>query len=240
MPFEQMDTQQVADYLHLDAREVHKLASRGRMPCQKRRSGFVFRKIEIDHWIEAQLHELPTDRLAEIETGVRRHHGMDGADLLVHRMIPPGGIAVPLLSRTRDSVLRDLVAMGDACGVVYAADALYKAVAEREQMHSTALTRDAALPHPREHTPYDIAASFIVAGRSPCGLPFGAPDGSLTRLFFLICCKDDRTHLHVLARLSRMLRQSDTITALLEAADAQEFRDELEAAEWLAVSGPMP
>ncbi|MFW6155638.1 MAG: PTS sugar transporter subunit IIA [Planctomycetota bacterium] len=239
MPFEQMDMQQVASYLHLDAREVRKLASRGRMPCRKRKDGFVFRKIEIDHWIETQLHELPSRRLAQIEVGVRRHHGMDEDDLLVHQMIPEGGIAVPLRSRTRASVLRDLVAMADACGVVYAADELHRAIVDREQVHSTALTRDVALPHPREHTPYDIAASFIVAGRSPCGLPFGAPDGSLTRLFFLICCKDDRTHLHVLTRLSRMLRRQDTITALLEAADDQEFRDELKASEWLALSVPI-
>jgi PTS system nitrogen regulatory IIA component len=164
---------------------------------------------------------------------------MGEKDLLVHRMIPAGGIVVPLHSRTRDSVLRDLVAIADACGMVYAAGDLHRAILDREQMHSTAMTRDVALPHPREHTPYDIAESFIVAGRSPCGLPFGAPDGSLTRLFFLICCKDDRTHLHVLARLSRMLRQKDTITALLDAADEQEFRDELKASEWLALSGPI-
>ena len=239
MPFEQMDMQQVANYLHLDTREVQKLASRGRMPCQKRKDGFVFRKIDVDHWIEAQLHELPSERLAQIEIGVRRHHGMGEEDLLVHQMIPQGGIAVPLHSRTRDSVLRDLVAMADACDMVYAADELHKAIMEREQVCSTALTRDVALPHPREHTPYDIASSFIVAGRSPCGLPFGAPDGSLTRLFFLICCKDDRTHLHVLARISRMLRQRDTIEALLEAVDEQEFRDELKASEWLALSGPI-
>jgi len=239
MPFELMDTQQVAKYLHLDAREVRRLAARGRMPCRKRKAGFVFRKIEIDHWIEAQLHELPRRRLAEIEHGVRSHHGIAETDLLVHRMIPPGGVAIPLTSRTAGSALRDLVSMAETAGMVYAPDELYKTVRDRERMQSTALTRDVALPHPRRHTPYDIAESFIVIGRSPRGLPFGAPDGSLTRLFFLICCKDDRTHLHVLARLGRMLHNRETVNALLDAADEQEVRDELRASEWLAMSGPM-
>jgi PTS system nitrogen regulatory IIA component len=106
-------------------------------------------------------------------------------------------------------------------------------------MQSTALTRDVALPHPRHHAPYDIAESFIVVGRVSRGLPFGAADGSLTRLFFLICCKDDRTHLHVLARLGRMLHHRDTVDALLDAADDGEFRDELKASEWLALSVAM-
>ena len=106
-------------------------------------------------------------------------------------------------------------------------------------MQSTALTRDVALPHPRHHTPCDIAESFIMVGRSGRGLPFGAPDGSLTRLFFLVCCKDDRTHLHVLARLGQMLHHRDTIDSLLDAADEQEFRDELKASEWLAMSASM-
>ena len=239
MPFELMDMQQVARYLHLDAREVQKLATRGRMPCQKRKAGFVFRKIDIDHWVESQLHELGHDRLAQIESGVRKHHGIAADELVVHQMIPSGGAAIPMTSRTGQSALRDLVAMADACGLVYAKDDLYNAIREREQMESTALIRDVAMPHPREHTPYDIAESFVIAGCSPKGLPFGAPDGSRTRLFFLICCKDDRTHLHVLARLSRMLHSRDTVNALLDAADEQEFRDELKASEWLAMSGTM-
>lgn len=238
MPFELMDTQQVARYLHLDAREIHKLACRGRLPCQKRKAGFVFRKIDVDHWIETQLHELPHHRLGEIEAGVRAHHGIAADELVVHKMIPAGGLAVPLASGTADSALRDLMSMADQAGLVYARDELFREIRDREKMQSTALIRDVALPHPRHHTPYDIAESFVVVGRHNTGLPFGAPDGSLTRLFFLICCKDDRTHLHVLTRIGRMLHNRDTVDALLDAADEQEFLDELKASEWLATSHP--
>jgi hypothetical protein len=74
---------------------------------------------------------------------------------------------------------------------------------------------------------------LVVAGLTPSGIPFGAQDGTLTRLFFLICCKDDRTHLHVLARLGRMLQERRDIDRLLEASTPEELRDilrELEAA----------
>ena len=236
MPFEMMDTLQVARYLHLGEREVAKLASRGKLPCQKRKQGFVFRKIEIDHWVEVQLHELPHQRLAEIEAGVRRHHGMDEHPLVVCDMIPPVGVAVPLESRTTGSVLRDLIKLGETGGVVYDRDQVLRAVMEREELCSTAILPNVALPHPRHPVPYDIATSFVVVGRSESGIPFSAADGSLTRLFFLICCKDDRTHLHVLARLGQMLHHNGVIDNLLDAADADELRDVLTRAEQGAIA----
>lgn len=231
MPFETLDEKQLADYLMMDARDVAKLASRGKLPCRKRGGEFVFCKIEIDHWVETQLHELPHDRLTEIERGVRRHHGLEYEDHIITEMIPAGGVILPLASRTSGSVLRDLLERGDQLELVYDRDQLLKEIEDRESLHSTALIRDVALPHPRHHTPYDVADSFIVVGRSERGIPFGCPDGSLTKMFFLVCCKDDRTHLHVLARLSRMLSDRPTLDLLLEAPDESAFFEVLALAE---------
>jgi PTS system nitrogen regulatory IIA component len=78
--------------------------------------------------------------------------------------------------------------------------------------------------------PWDIAASFVILGRSDGGIPFGAEDGSLTRLFMLICCKDERTHLHVLARISRMFDDA-TLAAVMAAGDAEAIRQVLQSRE---------
>jgi PTS system nitrogen regulatory IIA component len=222
-----MNERQVADYLHMDVRELAKLASRGALPCRKTAGGYVFRKGEVDHWIEVQMPGLPRQRLAGIEKGVSRHHGMDHEALLVGPMIPPGGIAVPLRARTRDAVLRGLIALADEAGMVYARDELLDEIRKREVLCSTALAPGVAMPHPRHPLPHDIAASFVVAGLAASGIPFGAVDGSMTRLFFLICCKDDRTHLHVLARLAQMLHDSAAIERLLAAENPDQLRDML-------------
>jgi PTS system nitrogen regulatory IIA component len=227
-----MSEQQVAAYLHMDLRQVVKLASRGTIPCRKTGGRFVFRKGEVDHWVETQMHELGKDRLAGIEKGVSAHHGIDDTGEIVGPLLPEAGLAVPLKARSREGVLRDLVELADAAGLVYAKDDLIQNVLAREALCSTALVPGVALPHPRHPLPHDIATSFVVVGLSPSGLPFGAPDGSLTRLFFLICCKDDRTHLHVLARLGRMLQERRDIDHLMEAGSADELRGilrELEA-----------
>ncbi len=238
MPFELLDLQQVARYLNMDARELERLASRGKIPCERRKGAFVFRKIDVDHWVESRMHELPHGRLAQIESGVRAHHGLSSEDeLLVAPMVPAGGIAIPLESRTGKSVIRNLIDLADGCGLVWGKDELLQAVEEREAMWSTALYPGLALPHPRHPLPWDIAESFIVAGRTASGVPFGAEDGSLTQLFFLVCCKDERTHLHVLARLARMLHD-DSLAELREAPDADSFREILERYERQAQAGP--
>lgn len=241
MPHELMNIQQVARYLHLDEREVRKLASRGKIPCRRRGEDFQFRKSDLDHWVETQMHELPAGRLAQIEAAVHRHHGhaADEKALLVWPMVPPGGVAAPLASKTKSSVLRDLVALADACEMVYGREDLLAEITQREELCSTALLAGTAIPHPRHPVPYDIAESFIVVGRTESGVPFGAPDGSLTRLFFLVCCKDERTHLHVLARLSRLMQDTESQAELMMAEDADAFLAALERAERRAISCPV-
>jgi len=223
MPREQMTSQQVAAYLRMDLREVEKLAARGHIPCRKVGGAFVFLKGEVDHWVEQQMPELGPDRLTKIEKGVSAHHGFDHREL-VCPLIPEKGLAVPLEARTRESVIRSLVDLADEAGLVCVREELLEGIRRREDLCSTSILPGVAIPHPRHPVPYDIAASFVVVGLTPNGIPFGAEDGSLTRLFFLICCKDERTHLHVLARLALMLHDQATVDALLAAASPEELR----------------
>jgi mannitol/fructose-specific phosphotransferase system IIA component (Ntr-type) len=73
--------------------------------------------------------------------------------------------------------------------------------------------------------------SFIVVGRPIQEIHFGAPDGEPTRLFFLLCCQDDRLHLHTLARLCLIAQKTKILEQLRDAPDAQAMRDALIAAE---------
>ena len=218
-----MDIQQVARYLHMDQRDVTKLASRGQIPCRKTRGQFIFRRGDVEHWIEQRMGGLGGDRLAGIERGVSAHHGFEAGQLLICPLIPPGGIAVPLPARTRDSVIRRLVALADDARLVFDRDELIAEIRKREELCSTSLLPGVAIPHPRHPLPYDIAGSFLVAAVTTSGIPYGADDGSLTRLFFLVCCKDERTHFHVLARLAQMLYRPGAMEQLLACENTEDM-----------------
>ncbi|MCY2926839.1 MAG: PTS sugar transporter subunit IIA [Planctomycetota bacterium] len=235
VPHEQMDEQQIAAYLHMDVRDLKKLASRGQIPCRKVGGAFRFSKGEVDHWVEAQMHQLGPERLAGIGRGVSNHHGIDHEELLICPLVPPQGLAVPLAARTRQSVLRELIEVAERDSLIYNRPELLDEVQKREELCTTAVAPGLAMPHPRHPLPYDIAESFVVVGVTSTGIAFGAEDGSMTRLFFLICCKDERTHLHVLARLALMLHEQAAIDELIEAPSANALRVLLAAREEAAL-----
>jgi mannitol/fructose-specific phosphotransferase system IIA component (Ntr-type) len=78
-----------------------------------------------------------------------------------------------------------------------------------------------ALLHPRHPDPFLIESSFITVGRTVQRIPFGAPDGRATDLFFLLGCPDDRLHLHLLARLCLMAQKTDVLAELRETSSAE-------------------
>jgi PTS system nitrogen regulatory IIA component len=141
---------------------------------------------------------------------------------VVTDLIGLDGVEIALPARTRASVLRELVKLAERTGLLYDAEGLLEAVEQREALCSTALPSGIAIPHPRQPMPYVSAEPLICVGRLESGVGFGAPDGELTRLFFLICCHTDRYHLHVLARLMRMLDEQ-TIDGIIRAESTEEL-----------------
>lgn len=237
MPHEQMNAAQVASYLAMDLREVVKLASREQIPCRKLSGDkapndrFRFIKSEVDHWIETRMHTLDCQQLGGISKGVSDYHGMDTEEMLLCSHIPDGGLDVPMHARTREATIRELVDVADRAGMVHLKADLLDEVRQREELCSTALIPGVALPHPRHPVEYDIVESFVVVGLTHSGIPFGAPDGSLTRLFFLVCCKDERTHLHLLARLAQMLHTPGVLDELTTAESPEELMKTLRCCE---------
>jgi mannitol/fructose-specific phosphotransferase system IIA component (Ntr-type) len=128
-------------------------------------------------------------------------------------------------------VLRDLVALADKTGQLNDSKTLIESLEAREELCSTALPGGFAVPHLRSQEPYLFETSFIVVGRPIQEIHFGAPDGEPTHLFFLICCQDDRFHLHTLARLCLIALKTTLLEELRAAPDAQGMREALLAAE---------
>ncbi len=228
MSNEMMDLEQVAVYLQRDQREVSKMATRGHLPAQKIAGQWRFARAEINHWIETQLHGFDEKQLTALET----EHSEDAeSEPLVSSLLSPASMAVPLPASTRASVLKELVALAEQTWHVYDPEAVLNAIKQREELGSTALASGVAIPHPRRPLPDALAESVIAFGRTASGIPFGESNGGLTDIYFLVCCRDNRTHLLVLARLSRMLLRPYFLDELRAAETVQEAWDVIRAAE---------
>jgi PTS system nitrogen regulatory IIA component len=223
-----MDLDQLAIYLQRDAREVSRMASRGYLPGHKISGEWRFHPAEINHWIETQMHAYTEQELSALEKGSERDPEQQP---LLSVLLTESTTAVPFRASTRASVLKELVRLAEQSWQVYDPEAILEAIKQREEMGSTALDSGVAIPHPRRPLPKALGDHVVAYGRTIGGIPFGAPHGGLTDIFFLICCCDDRTQLRVLARLSRLMLRPGFVEELRAAESAAETLQVIEAAE---------
>lgn len=227
MSNEMMDLEELAVYLRRDQRDLSKLASRGHLPGQKVAGSWRFARAEINHWIETQIHAYSDEELTHLEKGGQH----EVAEPLIGSLLTEATVAVPLAATTRTSVLRAMVALAEQSWQVYDADAVLEAIRQREEIGSTAQDNGVALLHPRRPLPNALGESVVAYGRTATGIPFGAPGGGLTDIFFLDCSRDDQTHLKVLARLSRLLLRPGFLESLREAQTANDSLQVIVVAE---------
>jgi PTS system nitrogen regulatory IIA component len=228
MSNETMNLEQLAVYLQRDAREVSKMASRGYLPGHKVSGEWRFYPAEINHWIETQMHAYTEQELTALE------HGLDRSAEqlpLLSSMLTEATMAVPLQASSRSSVLRELVRLAERSWNVYDAEAVLEAIKQREEMGSTALDSGVAVPHPRRALPKALGDHVVAYGRTVNALPFGSGRSGLTDIFFLVCCRDDRTQLGVMARLARLMLRPGFVDELRAAETAGGALQVIEAAE---------
>jgi mannitol/fructose-specific phosphotransferase system IIA component (Ntr-type) len=142
----------------------------------------------------------------------------NSTSVVLSELLSPAAINLDLKSANRDAVLGELVnQIPQLAQQPEARQTLLRALREREQLHSTGIGDGVALPHARNALVGLVDQPIIVFGRRAQGIPYDAIDGVPARLFFLLVAPTVTQHLAVLARLSRLLRDSRLRQALLTA-----------------------
>lgn len=217
------DIQRLAEYLHLSAARVARMADRGTLPGRKVGGEWRFSRPEIHHWLERRMGALDDEELEQLEDALERSAGGAAAPAVsIAEMLPVVAIAIPLPARTRSSVITSMVDLAAKTGWLWDPSAMAEAVRAREDLHPTATEGGVALLHPRRPMPKILAQPFLAMGRTAAGIPFGETRGRLTDLFFLICSVDDSGHLRTLARLGRILGDTEFLAHLRHVGTAAE------------------
>ncbi len=210
--------EQLAQEMGRDLREVEKLASKGLIPGRKVDGKWVFQSNEIREWIQTELRTYTPGELSALERSQQSTE--TDSDCPVTSLLKLETMEVPLQARTRRSAIEQLLEVAGRTWQVYTPEDVLKAVLEREEAMSTAMEGGVAIPHLRTPLPDALGEAVIAYGRTATGIPFGGTRG-LTDLFFLILCRDTRTHLQILARLGRLFHIPGFLDALREAEDEQ-------------------
>ncbi len=134
-------------------------------------------------------------------------------------IMSPSLIIPELSGHTREEVLAELVAcIVQARPSIDAAHAV-RVLLDRERVGSTGVGHGLAIPHAKLPRLDRAVACFA---RSKDGIDFKAQDGQPTHLFLALLAPEGNASLHLqaLARASRLFKDADFRTRLLEAGDA--------------------
>lgn len=222
MAAKDLDVDQLAAYLHLTPQQVRKLIDRDKLPGRKISGVWRVTEAEVHTWLEEQIGVSDVAELSQMQKVVDRWSDEKKEDISLVDLLPLEAIEIPLAARTRSSVVRRICKLAEGTGMLWDASRMIEAVLAREDLHPTALDNGVALLHPRRPQSSILAEPLLALGVSGQPLPFGNQSGNLTDIFFLICSTDDRVHLQVLAKLSRLVSDTDFLNALRECETSQE------------------
>jgi fructose-specific phosphotransferase system IIA component len=150
--------------------------------------------------------------------------------VLLSDLLTPDRIKIPLVSTSKEELLRELVDLiGSTVEVSDLGDVL-RAVREREEVLSTGIGNGVAIPHGKSSAVPDLS---LVAGVTRAPVDFEALDGKPVSLFFLLVGPESAAGQHVkaLSRISRLLRRDSFRRRLEESRSSQEFFEVLREAE---------
>ncbi|MCX8156679.1 MAG: PTS sugar transporter subunit IIA [Verrucomicrobiae bacterium] len=138
-------------------------------------------------------------------------------------LLSPATILLHLRAGDREAVLQELAETATrVLEKTHLTQSLYQALRERELLYSTGIGDGVALPHSRTVPPELTVRPLLVFGRHSGGVHFHAIDHRPVHLFFLVLAANASQHLYLLARLSRVLRQSAVREALLKATGPEQ------------------
>jgi nitrogen PTS system EIIA component len=219
MSTEDLDVNEMAAYLRLTPQQVSKLADRGKLPGRRISGEWKFSQAEVHVWLEQQIGSSSREELNRVQLVVDRWSKKTSDMVDLQDLLKLDAIEIPLEARTSGAVVRRMCFLAEKTGLLWDSTRMAEAVHAREELHPTALDIGVALLHPRRPQASILADPLLALGVSSQPLPFGNRSGHLTDVFFLICSTDDRLHLQVLAKLSRLLSTEDFLTELRSCPD---------------------
>ena len=142
--------------------------------------------------------------------------------MLLSELLSADRVRVPLGSRTKEEMLRELVELAVADRGPRIVETVLAAVRDREAVLSTGIGHGVAIPHGKTPAVDQIVMAAGVA-REP--VEFDALDAHPVEIFFLLIGPESASGAHVkaLSRISRLLRREQLRAALRSAPDVDAF-----------------
>lgn len=136
-------------------------------------------------------------------------------------LLKKNGIALNVNVTDKSAAISKLVSLHEKCGNLKDTAAFKEGILKREEMGTTAVGMEVAIPHAKSDA---VKAPALTAITVPNGVDYGAADNKPCKLIFMIAATTDGdVHLEVLARLMQLLMDEEFTAKLKTAKTADEF-----------------
>ena len=136
-------------------------------------------------------------------------------------LLKKNGIALNVNVSDKSTAIDKLVSLHEKCGNLKNTAAFKEGILKREEMGTTAVGMEVAIPHAKSDA---VKAPALTAITVPNGVDYGAADKKPCKLIFMIAATTDGdVHLEVLARLMQLLMDEEFTAKLKKAKTADEF-----------------
>ena len=144
-------------------------------------------------------------------------------------LLKKSGIALGVKVADKSEAIDKLVSLHEKCGNLKDVKAYKEGILKREELGTTAVGMEVAIPHAKSEA---VKAPALTAITVPDGVDYDSPDGQPCKLLFMIAATTDGdVHLEVLARLMQLLMHEDFTAKLKVAKTPEEFISIIDAKE---------
>lgn len=155
----------------------------------------------------------------------------EGSKMKIKDYLKEDRILLNLKAEKKEEAIKEIATLLKDAEEITDFEAFLKDVFERENLGTTGIGHEVAIPHARSNA----ATGFVIAfGRSPEGVEFDSLDGKAAKLIFLMATpkeKDLSVYLMTLAHLSRLLQKEYFRNLLLQASSQKEIIDHFKKVE---------
>lgn len=197
----------VAELLNVSESTIRRWLSDGKIPAYRINQQYRFSRNEIEDWVIRHRQDKEQEEsLTQTEEHDDTPHAVSGnKQFNLYRAIHKGRVILDMPGRTKEDVIRATMKTISA-DLNLDADVITELLLDREQLQPTALNHGIGIPHTRDFllsSHHNVVT--VVFPSHP--LQYGALDGQpVHTLFFLFAC-DDKSHLHLLAKIAHLTSQ---------------------------------
>jgi len=198
----------VADLLKVSETTIRRWLTDGKIPAYRLNHQYRFSRIEIENWmIKCKIKSADDTAFSPfdeklIEPEEQNIAGKGMQQFSFYRAVHHGGIYHDIPGNTKEEIIEGTTKR-IAEKMSLDADVLSELLMDREKLMPTALNHGIAVPHARDFVT-GLSFDFITVVFPKNPIEYGALDGKPVHTLFFLFATNDKTHLHLLAKLAHL------------------------------------